>query len=265
MPNALSCPSGLDYCAVMHALGPTMHSSRILNRLLRTTVAAFAALGIVAASAANNTTDSREILVMGLAAFTPEEVGDVERVSNVRHVAPRYKGRTPVRHRGAELEASVIAQDARPTAELSAHAAWPLETGTFIDERDRVDGKRVALIGGPVRDRLFGSEVTAVGKSILINDESFTVKGVLGPHPPFVDAIPDTAAIPLATRLYVPLRTGVEVLFRDARPRLLRVSVDDSQRLDQTIGEIRQVLVGRHGQALHVEPVAVTQRVSTGP
>ena len=250
--------------AAGHALSVTaMHLSRHLYRLPRTTMAACAALGIFTASAATNDTDSREILVIGPAGFTPGEVGDIGRLGNVRRVTATYKGRMNIHHREAQLEALVIAQDGEPTAELSANAAWPLETGTFIAERDSVDGNRVAVIGGPVRDRLFGSDVSAIGKNIVIEDESFTVKGVLDPHPPFVDAdIPDAASIPLATRVYVPLRTGVGVLFREARPSLLRVSIEDSGHLDQTTGEIRELLVGRHGQAIQVEPVAVPRSVS---
>lgn len=242
-----------------------MDSSHHLSRLLRTTVAACATLGIFTASAATNDPDSREILVMGHAGFIAEEIGEIKRVRNVRHVTATYKGRMNIRHRGAELEALVIAQDGEPTAELSANATWPLETGTFIGASDGTDAKRVAVIGGPVRDRLFGADASAVGKSIFIKDESFTVRGVLAPHPPFVDAdIPDAASIGLATRVYVSLRTGVEALFREARPRLLRVSVEDPEQLDLTTADIRELLVGRHGQGIHVEPAAVPQSVPPG-
>ena len=105
---------------------------------------------------------------------------------------------------------------------------------------------------------------TAIGKDILIGDESFTVKGVLGPHPPFVDAdLPDDAYIRSAIRVYVPLRTGVESLFGETRPTLLRVFVEDSELIGQTIAEIRELLVGRHGQAIHLEPAS--PRGSPGP
>ncbi|MDE0039280.1 MAG: ABC transporter permease [Gammaproteobacteria bacterium] len=227
-------------------------------------MAACAALGMFTASAATNDPDSREILVMGAAGFSHEDIRDVERVRSVRRATATYRERMTIRHGGADLEASVIAQEGEPTAALSANAAWPLETGRFITEADGVDAKRVAVIGGPVRDRLFGTEATAIGKDILIGDESFTVKGVLGPHPPFVDAdLPDDAYIRSAIRVYVPLRTGVESLFRETRPTLLRVFVKDSELIGQTIAEIRELLVGRHGQAIHLEPAS--PRGSPGP
>ena len=237
-----------------------------MNRLPRTIMAVCATLAMFTAFAATKDTDSREILVTGPSGFTPEDIGDVERVRNVHRATATYKGRRKTRHGGAELEALVIAQDSEPTAVLSANAPWPLETGTFITEADGVNAKRVALIGGPVRDRLFGTDASAIGKDILIDDESFTVKGVLGPHPPFVDAdLPDDAYIRSAIRVYVPLRTGVEGLFRETRPTLLRVFVEHSEHIGQITADIREALVGRHGQAIHVEPAAVPQRVSPGP
>lgn len=194
---------------------------------------------------------------MNSAGFTPKDRSDVERVRNVHRVTATYKGRMKIRHGEAVLEALVIAQDGGPTAELSANAAWPLETGTFVAETDGVQAKRVAVIGGPVRDQLFGADASAIGKNILLEDESFTVKGVLGPHPPFVGAdLPDAASIPLATRVYIPLRTGAEAIFRETRPSLLRVFVENSDQVGRTTVDIRELLVGRYGQTIHVEPAS---------
>ena len=57
---------------------------------------------------------------MGAAGFSHEDIRDVER-SSVRRATATYR-RMTIRHGGADLEASVIAQEGEPTAALSANA-----------------------------------------------------------------------------------------------------------------------------------------------
>ena len=179
-----------------------------------------------------------------------------DRLPNVSRASPIYKGRLGIRRGNREIEAVLIAvEDLSPWAELSGRGVWPLEQGEYIARRDHREGRRVVVIGGPVRDRLFGAEEAVLGREIVIHGEPFRVKGVLAAHPPFVNFTPpdpEHAATALATRVYVPFRTGVELFFGDGRPSHLRVAVHNQARVTETATEIRELLQLRYGDAWEV-------------
>ena len=189
---------------------------------------------------------------------TPEDARYLaDRLTNVSRSSPSYARRVGIQRGNRHIEAVLLArEDSSPRAETSARAVWPLEQGGYISPLDQCEGRRVAVIGGPVRDVLFNSGEAVLGREIVIHGESFRVKGVLAPHPPFVgvDGIPDPehVAAALATRVYVPFRTGVELFFGDARPSYLRVAVHDQARVTETATEIRDLLQVRYGDAWDV-------------
>ncbi len=189
---------------------------------------------------------------------TPEDASYLEdRLTNVSRARPVYSERLGIQRGHREIEAVVIAVEGlSPWAETSARAVWPLEQGEYIAPCDHREGRRVVVIGGPVRDRLFGAEEAALGREIVIDGQPFRVKGVLAPHPPFVgiDGIPDPEhlATALATRVYVPFRAGTEMFFGSVRPGQLRVAVHDQARVTETASEIRDLLQVRYGDAWEV-------------
>jgi putative ABC transport system permease protein len=64
-------------------------------------------------------------------------------------------------------------------ASLSDIRAWPVATGSFFGDDDGARMARVAVLGTVVRDQLFGAGVDAVGQTIRVNTQPFTVVGVL--------------------------------------------------------------------------------------
>ena len=189
---------------------------------------------------------------------TPEDASYLEdQLTNVSRARPVYSERLEIRRGHQEIEAVVIAVEGlSPWAETSARTAWPLEQGEYIAPCDHREGRRVVVIGGPVRDRLFGVGEAALGREIVIHGQPFRVKGVLAPHPPFVgiDGFPDPEhlATALATRVYVPFRAGTEMFFGGVRPGQLRVAVHDQARVTETATEIRDLLQLRYGDAWEV-------------
>ena len=179
-----------------------------------------------------------------------------DQLTNVTRASPVYDERAGIQRGHREIEALVIAmEDVSPRAELSGQAVWPLEQGEYLALRDDIEGRRVAVIGGTVRDRLFNTGEAVLGREIVIQGENFSIKGVLAPHPPFVGVdLPDAehAATALANRIYVPFRTGTEMFFGDARPDYLRVAVNDQGRVDETATEIRDLLQVRYGDAWEI-------------
>jgi len=64
-------------------------------------------------------------------------------------------------------------------ADLAALRTWPVQSGTFIDAEQVTRAMKVAVLGTVVRDQLFGPGTDAVGQTIRINNQPFTVIGVL--------------------------------------------------------------------------------------
>ena len=188
-----------------------------------------------------------------------------KQLANVTRASPYYSSHISIfvaRHGDRETPTVVIAQEGlSPRAETSAGAVWPLEAGHHLRASDDLNGERVAVIGGPIRDALFGDGATAIGEEVVIGGEPFRVKGVLAPHPPFVNVDPpdpDHAASALAKRVYVPFGVGVRLFFEGRRPDYLRVAVEDQQRIHETAAEIRELLEGRYGDAADVYTETLT-------
>src|SRR5207253_1487018 len=62
--------------------------------------------------------------------------------------------------------------------ELRHIVAFDYEVGRFINERDIVEGRKVAVIGKAVRDELYGEGVNPIGTYIKISGVYFEVVGV---------------------------------------------------------------------------------------
>jgi putative ABC transport system permease protein len=65
------------------------------------------------------------------------------------------------------------------SAEVATIRDWTMETGTFFTEADVARAGKVALLGALVRDQLFGENADPTGETIRINNQPFTVTGVL--------------------------------------------------------------------------------------
>lgn len=229
-------------------------------------VAAAVLLALFAAMLARpegpNSSNRQVFVYSGEVGLTIEDANNIPHsLPNVSRVLPTYARFMTIRSDGTMLEALVMAEkDEFPRAEMSGLAVWPLEQGAYITESDDALGERVAVIGATVRDRLFGSDMVAVGKEILIKGESFRIKGVLADHPEFrgVDLRdPEEMAIMASNRLYVPFETGADLLFRDTKLSHMRVAVQDEGRLDETVSNIRSHLGKRHGHGLMLDVVDV--------
>ena len=197
-------------------------------------------------------------------------VGDseeiAEQLANVTRASPYYSSHISVfaaRRGHRKVPTVVIAQeDLSPRAETSAGAVWPVEEGHRLSASDDLNGERVAVIGGPIRDALFGPGANAIGEEVVIGDEPFRIKGVLAPHPPFVNVDPpdpEYVAWALARRVYVPFGIGVSLFFEGRRPNGLRVAVEDQSRIHETAAEIRKLLEGRYGDAADVLTETLTR------
>ena len=189
-----------------------------------------------------------------------------DRVSNVARAEMKLSQRMKVGIGTTHLEAVVFADEhTTPRANFSGGETWPLEVGTFVSESDNAEGSKVAVIGWPVRDRLFGTSSKPLGEQIFVSGIGLRVIGVLGAHPPFVeDLVPDLGgdwdegklATTLANRVYVPFSIGNLILPPTAKDDvLIRIWVKDQTSIEATRNDVRQVLEQRTDRPVMLQMV----------
>ena len=113
----------------------------------------------------------------GLGAATTLVAADVEAIARdvpgVKHLTPTVKLRGWIAGGGQRFYGQILGT----AATVPQIYAWPLSQGRFFDDRQVAARAAVAVLGGSIRDRLFG-DVNPVGKSVTVRDRAFTVIGV---------------------------------------------------------------------------------------
>ncbi|MEZ5292353.1 MAG: ABC transporter permease [Vicinamibacterales bacterium] len=125
-------------------------------------------------------------------------------------------------------------------ADLPAIRAWPVEIGVFLGEADLARVAKVAVLGAVVRDQLFGAGVDPVGQTIRVNNQPFTVVGVLsrkGQSPMGQDQ-DDT--------VMVPYTTAQKRLLGVTHLSTITVSTDGTRPVAQVSADIADLLRRRH-------------------
>ena len=98
-----------------------------------------------------------------------------------------------------------------------------------------------------------GTDVNAVGTTIFLDGIPFEVKGLLGPHPGregegVVFQTTETGLVLQETVVFVPFRTGAEVLYGTDQLNFIQVFVDDVSRIEETAEDVRDLMNRRHGR-----------------
>ena len=185
-----------------------------------------------------------------------------EQVGNVRSVVPLGADILPVRAGERAAEISVSARDDTEPRTTKQNLPWPVERGAYITQRDSDEAALVAVIGPRARNLLFDPVVDPVGESVEIKGLRFVVKGVLADRPPIAgegesfssdEALAEQRGIPYQLpAIHVPFRTGFELLFGTDGINRLDVYVEDVSRIDETMGDIQDLMVRRHGPGRYV-------------
>lgn len=153
----------------------------------------------------------------------------VSAVQNQRGISVVYEDRSVIT-RAFGVEPTWLAIRHRDVAE-----------GEFLSESDMAAMARVAVLGVKVTRALF-PEGGAVGRTVRVNNDPYTVKGV------FIELGTDAAGVDdWDDRIVVPLTTSARRLFN--RPYLEQIvfRVTDVRRLPETAERVRNLLAVRHG------------------
>jgi putative ABC transport system permease protein len=118
-------------------------------------------------------------------------------VNGVSAVSPGVSTRTQVVSSLGNWQTQV--QGVGP--DLPTMRTWALERGIFFDETAVTRSDKVAVLGGVVRDQLFGEGHDPLGAIVRIGDQPFTVIGVLARkgQSPMGQDMDDTVMVPYTT------------------------------------------------------------------
>ncbi len=107
--------------------------------------------------------------------LTPDDANAIRGVQGVQYVAAGVNTRGQVvagnQNWGTQIQGTDV--------DMPLIRSWPVQLGAFFTPQDVTTASKVAVLGTVVRDQLFGPDVDPTGQVIRINNQPFTVSGVL--------------------------------------------------------------------------------------
>ena len=107
--------------------------------------------------------------------LTPDDAAAISRVQGVEFVAAGVNTRGQVvfgnQNWGTQIQGTDV--------DLPLIRSWPTTQGAFFTPQDVTTASKVAVLGSVVRDQLFGADSNPVGQVIRINNQPFTITGVM--------------------------------------------------------------------------------------
>jgi putative ABC transport system permease protein len=105
----------------------------------------------------------------------PDDAAAISRVQGVQYQAAGVNTRGQVvsgnQNWGTQIQGTDV--------DLPLIRSWPTTLGAFFSPQDVTAASKVAVLGSVVRDQLFGPDENPVGQVVRINNQSFTVSGVM--------------------------------------------------------------------------------------
>ena len=157
-------------------------------------------------------------------------------VSGVRYVSPTANTRTQVVAASGNWNTQVQGTN----EDLPSIRAWPVQLGGFFSAEDVAAAAKVAVLGSVVRDQLFGPGTDPTGDTIRINNQPFTIVGVLSSKGQAAMG-PDQD-----DTVIVPYTTVQKRLLGITHVSGILVSAADGVSLASVSDDIRGLLRGRH-------------------
>jgi putative ABC transport system permease protein len=107
--------------------------------------------------------------------LTPEDALAIRDVPGVQYIAPGVNTRGQIVAGNLNWGTQVQGTD----VDLPLIRSWPAKLGTFFQPVDVATASKVAVLGSIVHEQLFGADVDPVGQIVRINNQPFTVVGVM--------------------------------------------------------------------------------------
>src|SRR5260221_5302810 len=107
--------------------------------------------------------------------LTPDDASAIENVPGVQYKAAGVNTRGQVvsgnQNWGTQIQGTDV--------DLPLIRSWPTSQGAFFTPNDVATASKVAVLGSVVRDQLFGADTDPTAQVIRINNQPFTVSGVM--------------------------------------------------------------------------------------
>ena len=107
--------------------------------------------------------------------LTPDDATAIRDVSGVQYIAAGVNTRGQVVAGNLNWGTQIQGTD----VDLPLIRSWPAAKGAFFSPADVASASKVAVLGSVVHEQLFGADVDPVGQVIRINNQPFTVVGVM--------------------------------------------------------------------------------------
>ena len=113
--------------------------------------------------------------MMGGIMFDEKDLTKIKRVKNITEVAPVFMKTIKAEADGKTERANLLGT----TANVLKMTNSELEAGIAFTSTDVQKKKKTVVLGAQIAEKLFGKAISAVGKSIRIQNQRFVVAGVL--------------------------------------------------------------------------------------
>ncbi|MSO52068.1 MAG: FtsX-like permease family protein [Acidobacteria bacterium] len=107
--------------------------------------------------------------------LTPDDATAIQGVPGVQYIAAGVNTRGQVVAGNLNWGTQIQGTD----VDLPLIRSWPTTKGAFFSPADVASASKVAVLGSVVHEQLFGADVDPVGQVIRINNQPFTVVGVM--------------------------------------------------------------------------------------
>jgi putative ABC transport system permease protein len=107
--------------------------------------------------------------------LTPEDAFAIAQVPGVQYTAAGVNTRGQVVAGNLNWNTQIQGTD----VDLPLIRSWPTKLGVFFSPIDIASASKVAVLGSVVHEQVFGADIDPVGQIIRINNQPFTVVGVM--------------------------------------------------------------------------------------
>jgi putative ABC transport system permease protein len=156
--------------------------------------------------------------------------------SNISEVSPTVQSSTQVIGNGENMNTTVQGV----SSNYFNMQSISIEYGDFFTEEDENSYSKVAIVGPEVVSKLFGEGSDATGQIIKIKSQLFRIVGVTKAKGSSGMSNPDKT-------IYIPVTTDMKIILGQDHVQMIQMSIKDTSTLDDTISEIKQALMERHG------------------
>jgi len=105
----------------------------------------------------------------------PDDAAAIQNVPGVQYKAAGVNTRGQVvagnQNWGTQIQGTDV--------DLPLIRSWPTQQGSFFTPNDVTTASKVAVLGSVVRDQLFGADTDPTGQVVRINNQPFTISGVM--------------------------------------------------------------------------------------